>query len=151
MVQAILTFAMLGFKLPIGICTNIEATIRKFWWRKRRDRRKIHWRNRKNCVKLKMPVAWVLKNWGSLMTLCSQSRFGGFLLTTILSPIRSLKQSIFLGPRGMIFDAKCGLVGSFAWKSILKVRKVISTVMRWRVGDGSWIHIFEDSWLSDGN
>lgn len=57
MVQAILTFAMLGFKLPIGICTNIEATIRKFWWRKRRDRRKIHWRNRKNCVKLKMPVA----------------------------------------------------------------------------------------------
>lgn len=85
------------------------------------------------------------------MTLCSQSRFGGFLLPTILSPIKSLKQSIFLGPRGMIFDAKCGLVGSFAWKSILKVRKVISTVMRWRVGDGSWIHIFEDSWLSDGN
>ena len=32
MVQAILTFAMSCFKLPIGLCHEIEMLIRKFWY-----------------------------------------------------------------------------------------------------------------------
>ena len=31
-VQAILTFAMGCFKLPLGLCRDIEMLIRKFWW-----------------------------------------------------------------------------------------------------------------------
>lgn len=43
-VQAIPTFAMSCFKLPVGLCKDIEAMTRQFWWRQRGDRRKIHWR-----------------------------------------------------------------------------------------------------------
>ena len=43
-VQAIPTFAMSCFRLPIGLCQDIEMLIRKFWWGQRGDRRKIHWR-----------------------------------------------------------------------------------------------------------
>lgn len=35
MVQAILTFAMSCFKLPIGLCHEIEMLIRKFWYGQR--------------------------------------------------------------------------------------------------------------------
>ena len=42
-VQAIPTFAMSCFRLPIGLCQDIEMLIRKFWWGQRGDRRKIHW------------------------------------------------------------------------------------------------------------
>ena len=42
-VQAIPTFAMSCFRLPIGLCQDIEKLIRKFWWGQRGDRRKIHW------------------------------------------------------------------------------------------------------------
>ena len=44
-VQAIPTFAMSCFKLPIGLLNDIEMMIRKFWWGQRRDQRRIHWKN----------------------------------------------------------------------------------------------------------
>ena len=43
-VQAIPTFAMTCFKLPIGLCHDIEMMIRKFWWGQRGDHCKIHWK-----------------------------------------------------------------------------------------------------------
>ena len=43
-VQAIPTFAMGCFRLPVGLCHDIEMLIRKFWGGQRGDRRKIHWK-----------------------------------------------------------------------------------------------------------
>ena len=51
-VQAIPTFAMGCFKLPLGLCKDIEKLIRKFWWRQHGERRKIHWKNWKTLCKL---------------------------------------------------------------------------------------------------
>ena len=51
-------------------------------------------------------------------------------------------------PNGTIFYAKQSS-GSFAWKSILKSRKVIFMGAKWRVGDGLSISIFKDKWLPD--
>jgi len=31
------------FKLPSGLCNEIEVLIRKFWWGQRGDKRTIHW------------------------------------------------------------------------------------------------------------
>ena len=42
-VQAIPTFAMSCFKLPVSLCKEIEMQIRKFWWGGRGGQRKIHW------------------------------------------------------------------------------------------------------------
>ena len=44
-VQAIPTFAMGCFKVPLGLCRDIEILIKKFWWGQRNERRKIHWKN----------------------------------------------------------------------------------------------------------
>lgn len=41
-VQSVLVYSMSVFKLPVGLCKDIEAMIRKFWWGNG-DRRKIHW------------------------------------------------------------------------------------------------------------
>ena len=42
-VQAIPSYTMNCFKLPLGLCFEIESLIRKFWWGQKGDRRKIHW------------------------------------------------------------------------------------------------------------
>ncbi|KAL0010011.1 hypothetical protein SO802_005119 [Lithocarpus litseifolius] len=49
-------------------------------------------------------------------------------------------------PNGTVFEAKQSS-GSFAWKSILKARKVILLGAKWRVGDGESIRIYKDRWL----
>ena len=43
-VQAIPTFAMSCFKLPVGLCDEIEVLIRKFYWGKKSKQRKVHWK-----------------------------------------------------------------------------------------------------------
>lgn len=43
-VQAIPTFAMSYFKLPMGLCHDIEVMIKTFFWGQQGDRRKIHWK-----------------------------------------------------------------------------------------------------------
>ena len=42
-IQAIPTYSMGCFKIPIGLRNEIEALIKNFWWGQRGDRRKIHW------------------------------------------------------------------------------------------------------------
>lgn len=42
-VQAIPTFAMSCFKVPISLCNDIEQLIRKFYWGHCGNQRKIHW------------------------------------------------------------------------------------------------------------
>ncbi|KAK9993595.1 hypothetical protein SO802_023298 [Lithocarpus litseifolius] len=42
-IQEIPTYTMSCFKLPTMLCHDIESLVRKFWWGKRGDRRKVHW------------------------------------------------------------------------------------------------------------
>ena len=52
-VQAIPTFTISCFKLPVGLCHDIEMLIQKFWWGECGDQRKIHWKNWETLCKLK--------------------------------------------------------------------------------------------------
>ena len=42
-VQAIPTYTISYFKLPLGLCNDLESLIQKFWWGQQGDRHKIHW------------------------------------------------------------------------------------------------------------
>ncbi|XP_075637006.1 putative mitochondrial protein AtMg00310 [Castanea sativa] len=50
-------------------------------------------------------------------------------------------------PTKSILEAKVSSSTSYAWKSILKGREVISKGAMWRVGDGKQIKIWGDNWL----
>ena len=53
-IQAIPTYSMGCFKLPIGLCKEIESLIKKFLWGQRGDHRKIHWIKWEEMTKSKM-------------------------------------------------------------------------------------------------
>ena len=50
-------------------------------------------------------------------------------------------------PFGDIFRAVLNPRFSFAWKSIMQVREVISNGARWRIGDGKDIWIWQHHWI----
>ena len=144
MVQAIFTFAMRCFKLLVGLCRDIEMLIRKFWWRQRGERRKIHWQNWETLCKPKKEGGLGFKE---------LVKFNDAMLAKQVWRLIHDKNSLFYRvfklkyfPNGNIFDAKQSS-GSFVWKSILRARKVISMGAKWRIEDGLSISVFSDNWI----
>ncbi|KAL0004665.1 hypothetical protein SO802_012226 [Lithocarpus litseifolius] len=146
-VQAIPTFAMSCFRLPVGLCQDIEMLVRKFWWGQWGERRKIHWSKWEVLCKPKEEGGLGFKD------LC---KFNEALLAKQVWKLVHDKQSLFYKvfkakyfPHGSIFEATVSS-GSFAWQSIMKSRHLIEAGARWRVGDGQQVRIFIDKWLQDG-
>ncbi|XP_050254980.1 uncharacterized mitochondrial protein AtMg00310-like [Quercus robur] len=134
------------FKLPISLCNDIETLIRKFWWEQRGNQRKIHWTSWHSLCKSKCMGGLGFKD---------LQKFNDSMLAKQVWRLLGNEDSLFhrlfkakFFPNGSILDAKAG-TGSFAWESILKGREVISKGLRWRVGNGSEIRIFQDNWLPD--
>ncbi|KAL0009461.1 hypothetical protein SO802_010963 [Lithocarpus litseifolius] len=135
-VQTIPTYTMSCFKLPLELCTEIESLIRKFWWRQKGDRRKVHW------VK-----------WEALCQAKSEGGMGfkdlGFFIDALLAKqawrLLHHKESIFYQVFKAKFVPNCSIMeapdcssGSYAWHSILRGRDVLLKGARWRVGNGQY-------------
>ena len=147
-VQAIPTFAMSCFRLPVGLCQDIEMLIRKFWWGQRGDRRKIHWKKWEILCKPK------LEGRSGFKDLC---KFNEAMLAKHVWRLTHDTDSLFYKvykakyfPNGSVFEAKSA-TRSFEWKSILRSKNLIERNGRWREGDGKNIQIFQDAWLPNSN
>ncbi|KAH9769811.1 reverse transcriptase domain-containing protein [Citrus sinensis] len=51
--QAVPAYAMSVFKLPLGLCEEMQKAIARFWWGNNEDHRPIHWRKWENICQAK--------------------------------------------------------------------------------------------------
>ena len=144
-IQAIPTFAMGYFKLPIGLCHEIEAMLKKIWWGQHRDRRKIQWIRWEELTKSKLIGGMGFKDL-ILFNDALLAKQTWWLLTNTKSLFYKVFKAKFL-PHWSILYAKESIAGSYAWKSIIKGRDVILNGAFWRVGDGRSIKIWQHWWL----
>ena len=132
-------------KIPLGLCHDIEALIKKFWWGQRGDRRKIHWVKWDELTKSKKVGGMGFQDLALYNdSLLAKQAWG--LLHNRSSPFSKVFKARFF-PNCSIMEAKDSKGGSYAWRSILKGRNFIQRGARWRVGDGKSITIWQHRWI----
>ena len=132
-VQAIPTYTMHCFKLPIGLCNELEGLIRRFWWVQRGDQRKIHWVRWKELCKCKSEGGMGFKNLALFNDALLANQAWRLLQNKNSLLYRVFKPNFF--PNCSFMEASDSQASSFAWRSILKGREVLKEGMRWKVGN----------------
>lgn len=135
-VQSILVYSMSVFKLPVGLCKDIEAMIRKFWW-SNGDSKKIHW-----------------VNWSSLCSFKSGMGFRDFQkfnnamlakqVWRLIHHKDTLLYRVFSAkyfPNGCILEGPIHPKCSYVLRSILQACEVIHKGAIWKVGNGEIIDV----------
>lgn len=52
-IQAISTYTMACFRVPVAVCNNIEKVCARFWWGDNEREKRMHWLNWKKMCKPK--------------------------------------------------------------------------------------------------
>jgi hypothetical protein len=145
-VQAIPTYVMGVFKLPLGTCDDMTQIIRKFWWGEENGQRKVHWvvwdkllapkgkggmgfRDLRLFNKaLLARQAWRLIQYPD--SLCAQ------LLKAKYYHCGELVDTVFPGE------------ASPTWRAIEYGLDLLKHGIIWRIGSGSKVHIWRDPWIA---
>ncbi|KAF5468936.1 hypothetical protein F2P56_013044 [Juglans regia] len=143
--QAIPTYSISVFKMPKKLCSDLEALISRFWWKNNRTDAGIHWKT------------WELlgssKDGGGL-GFRSMEGFNRAMLAKqgwrLVQRQDSLVAKIFNEKylKWQFYTAaKLGRSPSLIWRSLWEVKDVVERGLRWRVGNGRKIQIWDQKWL----
>jgi hypothetical protein len=144
-IQAIPTYSMSVFQLPITLCREINSMMQRFWWGHISKNSKIAWLSweKMGCAKLEGGLGFrdlVLFNKVLLAKQGWRLLQNPDSLTGKIFEAKYYENSSFL-------EASLGNRPSFAWRSLLYAKELIIQGSLWRVGDGKKIKIWGDRWV----
>ena len=139
-------FSMNIFRLPKEICSEINAILAKFWWGSG-DKKGLHWYSWNRISVPKREGGLGFKD----LEIFNQALLSKQVWRIMQNPnclmARILKARYFSD--GDILKAKLKKKASYAWKSILHGRDLITKGMRYIIGDGELINMWTDPWIPD--
>lgn len=148
-VQAIPTYVMSCFRLPIGFCNQLESMMANFWWGSNKDGTKIHWKRWKLLCKSKGEGGMGFRSFVHFnQAMLAKQAWRLFENPNSLLG-RLLKHRYF--PRTSFFDAHPGHSPSLTWQGILWGRELLLKGLRYKIGNGRHVRSGMDPWIPGHN
>lgn len=144
-IQEIPTYSMSCFKLTKKFCKGISLSMVRYSWSSPIDHRSLHWIDWDSLGKPKVTDGMGFQNL-ELFNLAFLDKHGWRLITSLDSLCaRASKGEYF--PLTDFMEATFPRCVSTTWQSILARRQALVTSLIKRIGDGSSVSIWHDSWI----
>jgi hypothetical protein len=144
-VQAIPTYCMGVFQLPITLCKDLNALMQNFWWSHMLKTSRIHWMSWERMGRSKAEGGLGFRDL-VLFNLALLAKQGWHIIQNPKSlTSRILKAKYY--PTSSFLEAQVGSRASFIWRSICTARELLSHGLLWRVGNGQSINVWTDRWI----
>ncbi|XP_062014050.1 uncharacterized protein LOC133730487 [Rosa rugosa] len=147
--QALPSYAINCFLLPNNFCDDLHQMCAKFWWGSKPNERKIHWMSWERLCRSKEEGGMSFRDLHAhnLALLAKQGwrliRYPGSLVS------RLFKARYF--PHSSFLNATTPTHASACWRGIFAAKSVLQAGLRWQVGNGTSIRIWDDPWIPRPN
>ncbi|KAL4325746.1 hypothetical protein GQ457_11G020100 [Hibiscus cannabinus] len=145
--QSLPTFAMSIFLLPITFCRELENMAARFWWQKSHAKKGIHWCTWSALCRLKEDGGMGFRDFAKF-NIALLAKQGWRLLDNPGSLVARVYRAKYYHNSNFL-KSTLGSNPSLTWRSIWSAKKLILSGLRWRVGSGTSISIWEDFWLNE--
>lgn len=149
-IQALPTYTMSVFLLPLEITKNLERSISRFLWNsKKNDSRNIHWMSWERLSRHKDAGGMGFRDFRDF-NLAMLGKQAWRFITKPNSLVTKVFKARYFSDKSFL-EAVVGNNPSFVWRSIWEAKQVISADMRWKIGSGNSVNILGQPWLLDAN
>ncbi|XP_019103699.1 uncharacterized mitochondrial protein AtMg00310-like [Beta vulgaris subsp. vulgaris] len=143
--QAIPTYSMQCFAIPVGILKEMEWVCRAFYWGQRGNEKKVAWIPWEKLFVFKKEGGLGIRNLQSFNVALLAKQAWRVMTNTSSLMTKTLKNKYF--PNTTFLEAKASPVASYTWRSILSSRKLVEKNAIKVVGGGLLISVWRDPWI----
>ncbi|KAL8118569.1 hypothetical protein AgCh_016186 [Apium graveolens] len=146
--QALPTYAMNVFLLPIEIKKNIEKTLSHYWWKTSQAKNScLIWMNWERRSKHKSSGGMGFRDFRDF-NLAMLGKQGWRFISNPNSLVTKLYKARYFANSDFL-NSELGHNPSFIWHSICEAKHLIRDGVRWRIGTGDNINIVGQPWLDN--
>ncbi|XP_056691517.1 uncharacterized mitochondrial protein AtMg00310-like [Spinacia oleracea] len=132
-------------KIPDGLLDEVHAMLARFWWGSNGTTWRMHWHSWDHLCKPKAMGGMGFRD----MKVFNQALLAKQLWRLYSNPnpllLSVLKARHF--KHDSILEAYRGYDPSYSWRSLRGAKSLLLDGLKWRVGNGSMVRVWQDSWL----
>ncbi|XP_074313994.1 putative mitochondrial protein AtMg00310 [Silene latifolia] len=137
------------FAFSDGTIEELHSAVARFWWGSTDTHRKIHWMRWDKLCEPKEMGGMGFRD----LRVFNQTLLAKQVWRLLINPsslaARVLKARYFR--HDSVLDARLGYDPSYTWRSLWGAKALLREGLKWRVGDGHQINVWQDAWLPGEN
>ena len=145
--QAVPTYPMSCFLLPIDTCKKMKSAIANYWWGSSADSSRIHWQSWEHLTKPKAKGGMGFRDL-RLFNLAMLGKQGWRLMERPDSLCARVLKGRYFHDKDFL-EATRKKHASHTWRAILAGRDVLTKGLVRRIGDGTTTSIWREKWIAN--